>query len=350
MSETTKIQWADHTGSPWYVCTEVNEDCADCYAKALSKGRMRNITGGNWGKGAPRVRAKAFWTDALKWNKNPWVCDLCGKSYPMRGMHPDCDGEDRQMHRARMFPSLCDWLDEEAPIEWLADFLKVVEATQNLIWMLLTKRPELWRERLEAVSEFCSGKPEYLYAGLMVDLWLANEPQAPQNVWIFVSAGNQKNADVMIPRLVEIPAVIHGVSAEPLIGPIDFESVGPNSRTGGGKNGCTGGFVFNSLTGEAPYYRESDGEPCIRYLDSVDMVIFGGESTQGKPARACNIEDIRSGVQQCRECDVKAYVKQMGSNAQIGGIRVPFKDKKGGDMEEWPKDLRVREWPEGAYQ
>jgi len=39
-------------------------------------------------------------------------------------------------HRPRIFPSLCDWLDDEVPIEWLADFLKLIHDTPNLDWLL----------------------------------------------------------------------------------------------------------------------------------------------------------------------------------------------------------------------
>jgi len=342
MSEKTNIQWADHTGSPWFGCTEVNEDCANCYARELAKGRMERLfrdaykktgvenaaTRSVWGKGAPRIRSKSFWSDARKWNNTPWVCDACGTA---TALPANCQrtvftcshcNVVTQHHRARMFPSLCDWLDEEAPIEWFADFLQLIFETHNLIWMLLTKRPELWRERLckvsnRILSERMAGwdRADRVRVNAWISDWLNGT--APKNVWIFVSASNQKNADLMIPHGLAIPAVIHGVSAEPLLGPIDFEKAAEKAAG----------------------------------VSDVDMIIFGGESTQGKPARRCNMEWIRSGVQQCKAAGVKAYVKQLGSNPFAdGGLRLNLKDKKGGDINEWPGDLRVREWPEAAYQ
>src|SRR5690606_26877411 len=51
--------------------------------------------------------------------------------------------------RPRVFcASLADWLDDEVPIEWLSDLLKLIHDTPNLDWLLLTKRPENFFERV----------------------------------------------------------------------------------------------------------------------------------------------------------------------------------------------------------
>ena len=39
------------------------------------------------------------------------------------------------------------------------------------------------------------------------------------------------------------------------------------------------------------------------------------------------------------------FVKQMGRHPFTGGFVPQFEDAKGGDWNEWPEDLRVREWP-----
>ncbi len=61
----------------------------------------------------------------------------------------------------------------------------------------------------------------------------------------------------------------------------------------------------------------------------LDWVIVGGESGPG--ARPFNLAWARSTIEQCREC---------------GADALRLRDRKGGDMAEWPEDLRVREWPE----
>lgn len=77
-------------------------------------------------------------------------------------------------------------------------------------------------------------------------------------------------------------------------------------------------------------------------MQGLALVVIGGESHQGKArARPCATSWIRSIIRQCREANVKVFVKQLGS-APDG---LALKDAHGGDMNEWPEDLRIREMP-----
>jgi protein gp37 len=71
---------------------------------------------------------------------------------------------------------------------------------------------------------------------------------------------------------------------------------------------------------------------------ALDWVICGGESGPG--ARPMHEEWARDLVQQCRTAGVPAFVKQIHRLKPSGKIRVSK------DMNEWPEDLRVREFPE----
>jgi protein gp37 len=355
MAEKTNISFAHHTGSPWIGCTKVNDDCLNCYADWIDEKRFSKTLGGatkenpqrHWGKGKPRVKTVGFWKDAWKRNRDPWICPNGNKPMPgAPGGHgpysadvenfprPCCECG-AMLERARMFPSLCDWLDDEVPIEWLADFLILLWECDNLTWMLFTKRPENFFQRLKDVLEsdgwWQDGCSKEAFADWVLK-WLNGSP--PQHVWIFASAGNQKNADVMIPELITIPARVHGVSCEPMTGPVDFSK-----------------WVF-------------DGG------DLIDVVIFGGESDQERPARPCNMQWIADGVKQCRDAGVLPYVKQLGSHVICDNVnlfewpedtgpeladskqtegfasgRVMLAHKSGADMKEWPDDLQVQELP-----
>ena len=107
MSDTTKIQWADATFNPWIGCTKVSAGCKNCYAENTTRARVLRSQGHEtWGKGAQRSRTSAAtWANPKAWNFNAKA--QSGKA----------------AKRLRVFPSLCDWLDDEVPIEWLADFL-----------------------------------------------------------------------------------------------------------------------------------------------------------------------------------------------------------------------------------
>lgn len=81
-------------------------------------------------------------------------------------------------------------------------------------------------------------------------------------------------------------------------------------------------------------------------------------------ARPFDVAWARSIVAQCRAAGVACFVKQLGANVQCGDSHFPFPaparyihseepiygvrlgNRKGGDMAEWPEDLRVRQFPE----
>jgi len=94
-------------------------------------------------------------------------------------------------------------------------------------------------------------------------------------------------------------------------------------------------------------------EPLLEHLGELDLrgvgwVIVGGES--GPDARPCDIHWIRSIIRQCRAADVACLVKQLGAVPQGPEQSVPEwvtqLNRKGGNWECWPEDLRVRELPE----
>src|SRR5690606_14112917 len=113
----------------------------NCYAEA----RNHRYGMDNWGKGKPRRRtSEANWRQPVKWDSTQFRrCGRCG----WRGQ-TDCQScgvvwSSMKPSRPRVFcASLADWLDDEVPIEWLSDLLKLIHDTPNLDWLLLTKRPE----------------------------------------------------------------------------------------------------------------------------------------------------------------------------------------------------------------
>ena len=84
----------------------------------------------------------------------------------------------------------------------------------------------------------------------------------------------------------------------------------------------------------------------------IGWVIVGGESGPG--ARECNLDGIRSIVQQCKAADVPVFVKQLGARPVLWRktkhvdklkISISTNDRKGADPSEWPEDLRVQQMP-----
>lgn len=324
MSETTKIEWCDYSASPWEGCSKVSPGCLNCYAAARDARHLHEPVS-HWGKGAPRRLVKGFEAKVRAWNRK------AGQNFAFElNANPT------------VFPSVCDWLDDEVPIEWLARFLGLIYDTPNLNWLLLTKRPEVWNDRLEAAALWAhGGPPQEGYWGSCIEEWLGGD--APPNAWLGASAENQEWADKRIPELLKIPAVGRFLSVEPMLGPVDL------------LRHCN----RKSTTDER-------GFPIWKHVGCVDWVIWGGES--GPCARPCNVDWIRDGVRQCREVGVSPFVKQCGAHSVetiscddcdpcLGGrkdqcfakylVCSGFHHPKGGDPAEWPSDLRVREFPEG---
>ena len=197
--------------------------------------------------------------------------------------------------RPRVFcASLADVFDNQVPVEWRYDLFSLIAATPNLDWLLLTKRPENIAKLFPSVY--------------------TDEPVFP-NVWLGVSVEDQQRKD-RIDWLRKTPTAVRFLSLEPLL-----EHLGALDLTG------------------------------------ISWVIVGAESGPG--ARPCDIGWIRSIVAQCKAAGVACFVKQLGARAfdghslhkQIhgaacdGNLYLKLKDRKGGDMAEWPEDLRVREFP-----
>jgi protein gp37 len=345
MSEQTKIEWADSTLNFWSGCTKVSAGCAHCYAETLSNRKLTNAAGelniGQWGKGAPRKRHQSAFNLALRLNRQPWVCGCEGKdgSTALEPAASHCSVCKEQFHRRRVFSlSLGDWLDPEVPIEWLAEMLDTIRICDQLQWLLVTKRPELFEQRLTEVMKWhenkpCAGKYDQLWHWLLC--WVCGE-KVPPNIMVLTSVEDQKAADERIPALLKIPAAQRGLSCEPLLGPVDFGHIKPINKNAP----CS----TNALTGVTSWPDNDTDEG-----RKIDWVIIGGESGPG--ARACNVEWIRSIVEQCRAAGVAAFVKQLGARPQSDysvsrdeWLRT-VADKKGGNITEWPVDLRVREFP-----
>lgn len=292
MGDITGISWTDSTFNPWVGCTKVSPGCQFCYAEALNKRFGKDV----WGTGKARERTTAAnWRKPILWNKQAAAAGV----------------------RRKVFcASMADWLDPEVPISWLADLLSLINATPMLDWQLLTKRPELWHERLTAVatevgtSPYADSNPEFLAQD-----WLAGN--APANVWIGTTVEDQKRADERVPALLAIPARVRFLSCEPLLEAVDLQA-----QLGGAQ--------------------ESRGVP--NGWHGIDWIIIGGES--GPNARPFDLAWARSIVKQCKEAGVAVWVKQMGDKP-IDRAGVRFAAHHGADPSEWPEDLRVQEFPNG---
>ena len=173
--------------------------------------------------------------------------------------------------RMHFVNSMTDTFGDWYPDEWVFELLDAMADAPKQIFQVLTKR-----------------------SARMVDLsrkWLAIKGFAriPRNIWMMVSAEDQERADERVNDLIHVPAIVRGISAEPLLGAINFsfEGIAPKSAT--------------------PSY--------IPVGNMIDWVIVGGESGPG--ARPMHPDWARSIRSQCQECEIPFLFKQWGE--WIGG-------------------------------
>lgn len=246
MAEKSAIEWTDSTFNPWSGCTKISPACDHCYAAALSH-RLGSL--GEWGAGAPRKRTGAGnWAQPVRWNarsdrlRQCLGCGWRGEVYPgdVHCTLHDCGGALTPARRRVFCASLADWLDNEVPIEWLADLLDLVRRTPNLDWLLLTKRVGNFRGRMNAAVQFLyenrSAEDAYDLIEWIVH-WCAGYP--PANVWLGATICNREEMLRDAPKLKRIPAVVHFWSNEPLLGDLGEipRELMPSQIIAGGESG-----------------------------------------------------------------------------------------------------------------
>jgi len=90
--------------------------------------------------------------------------------------------------------------------------------------------------------------------------------------------------------------------------------------------------------------------PAKLNLKGIDWVILGGESGAGfKYTRPFALEWAEELREHCRKHGVAFFLKQLGRNPSRDGEVFRLKDKHGGDWDEWPEALRVREFPKAFH-
>lgn len=299
----SKIEWTDCTWSPTVGCTKVTPGCDNCYAEKITE-RFH-------GKGSfAEVKLHHDRLDApLHWRKP----------------------------RRVFVNSMSDLFHAAVPDVFIAQVWAVMAATPRHTYQILTKRHGRMRSLL--CDDAFHGEVAGIASGLAIKgvspgTGFAGRSVLP-NVWLGVSVEDQKRADLRIPALLETPAAVRFLSCEPLIGPVDlgryFTAVAPR----GDKSWCSTANRFMDRVSDCTCRSSHAGT----YGSRLDWIIAGGESGSG--SRFCNQEWVRSLVEQSKSSRVPVFVKQLGSVwARENGW-----GGKGGDPEQWPTDLRVRQFP-----
>lgn len=320
----TGIQWTDQVWNPTTGCDRVSPGCDNCYALTMA-GRLKGMGSAKYQRdGDPATSGPGF-----RLTVHPSAVNL-----PLTWRKP----------RRVFVNSMSDLFHADVPEPWLADIFAVMAAAPQHTFQVLTKRHARMRSVLSDAGFIDAVYDRAVMGkGANADTWTWPLP----NVWIGVSAEDQHWADIRIPALLETPAAVRWVSAEPLLGPVDFHGpiVGQSDVTGPVPGYGHRPKLNYWLGAGRPYFPDPvqgvEISGSISTKPTLDWIVLGGESGPG--ARPCDPVWIRSIVWQCWETKTPLYVKQMGS---AWAKTKPAKHSKGGDPAEWPADLRPRQYPD----
>jgi protein gp37 len=334
----TSIEWTDVSWPLANGCRRISPGCENCYAERLTATRLSKT---------PKYQGLAvFGQNGPRWTGRTrlWEADLF---MPIRLRKP-----------SRIFVAdMGDLFYEGFTDQQIAAVFGVMAAAPRHTFQMLTKRADRmarwfdWvvdrskehrcRERdtvHRALVETSRGSIGHGKWEAIFDNG-ANPGWPLPNVHLGVSAESQKYADERIPLLLQTPAALRWISAEPLLGPVDVSKW--LTRTEPAR--------IQAFTPEAKAVYGAEPIDGTLTRSGIDWVVVGGESGSG--AREFRLSWAKSLIERCRSAKVPVFMKQVGANVTFnvpGYVVRDFASRKGGDPSEWPEDLRVREMPAGG--
>ena len=245
MSDHSAIEWTDATWNPTTGCTKISPGCAHCYIERTPAFR---IAGNKFVDGKTDIE---IFHDRLE--------------QPLHWQKP----------RRVFVNSLSDLFHDDISDAFIMNVFAVMERTPRHTFQVLTKRPErmrVWVNKHAEWIDYAAGPGEFR--------------RRYGHVWLGVSVENQHFADERIPLLLETPAAVRFISAEPLLEDVDLTP---------------------HLHGDTLAAPGASG--WVKGGPRLDWVIVGGESGPG--ARAFDLTWGRSIIAQCREAGVACFVKRL---------------------------------------
>jgi len=277
MSDKTGIEWCDATWNCIRGCTRVSAGCQNCYAQGVAarfSGSGQSYEGLASFVTRPDGSRKAQWTGDVRFVPEALLT-------PLKWRTP----------RRIFVNSMSDLFHKDVPDAVIDQIFAVMALAHWHIYIILTKRSaRMWQyfitnhannyqNRIHKAADDISGCP-----GLPIRWPLPN-------VWMGVSAEDQPTADERCADLRETPAAVRWVSAEPLLGPIEFGSD----------------------------------------IAGLNWIVAGAES--GPRARPCSLDWVRSIHDQCAAADVPFFFKQH----VVNGKKISLPELDGRQWAEFPK-------------
>lgn len=320
--QSTAIEWTDATWNPVRGCSRVSEGCRNCYAERVAH---RFSGPGQPYEGLTQiVNGRAAWTGKVQLVEKHLLDPLGWKPvWEEFGSLTDGGRACKQQRPRRIFVnSMSDLFHENVPDEWIAKIVAITIRAHWHVYQVLTKRPGRMRALLFSVDFW-----RLVNAQIQADLGgVASWKGLPDNVHLGVSVEDQKSADERVPLLLQTPAAVRFLSAEPLLAAIDLTRISQGANCWVDVLNAKW-FSYHAIGGKLT--RPS-------YFGKLDWVIAGGESGPG--ARPMHLEWARSLRDQCIGADVPFFFKQWGewSPTPVPGPAWMERARRPENWREWP--------------
>ncbi|HTA22657.1 MAG TPA: DUF5131 family protein [Terriglobales bacterium] len=219
MAENSGISWTHNTQNFWVGCDKVAPECAKCYIGRILPKQGREP----WGE----VHRTQTWAEPWKWEREGVRLGTAKRVFTC---------------------SLSDFFHVKAD-PWRREAWAIIKRTPHLVWLVLTKRPELIEARLP--RDWGNGYP---------------------NVWLGVSTGCRKTLNKM-DILRRIPTTVRWVSAEPLLEDIsaDINLEGFGWVVVGGESGSGQEYLWDPDADWKAELKHEDGRRTMRYLWGANL-------------------------------------------------------------------------------
>lgn len=364
MGENTGINWCDATLTPVRGCTNISAGCKNCYARdvtarfsgpglpyeGLAKFVSREIKIGATLTARPdgtidqRSKFKTIrdsvWTGGVRWHPEQLLVAFQWKrgrrifiSSMSDVFHVDVTNEQiaaifammaacpqhtflvltKRARRAREWFAWLDACERERHVRMDIEEDRRRADLESRGFKQHVARPPTWHSRV--AWDFGSSAAPAELDVMRERPW---QPWPLRNVWLGTSVEDQDAADERIPELLNTPATVRFISAEPLIGVVDLRRVRPDPMP---IDALTGGLSVPGGEGHSQDPR-------------ISWIIGGCES--GRSARPCEVEWLRALRDQCAATGANFWLKQAeaseaitagaGSKSKKGLIDAPYLD------------------------
>lgn len=288
MSSASNIEWTDATWNPIVGCSIVSPGCTNCYAMKLAGRRLRNTP--KYSGLTKDSNAGPVWTGEVRlWEK--------ALTDPLHWRQP----------RKIFVNSEGDLFHESIPDEWIDRVFAVMALCPQHTFQVLTKRAErmrhyCWRlatspwrgfDVVDQERKILGGDDAYFRRQKKTDGYGTGFAWPLPQVWLGVSCERQQEADERIPLLLQTPAAVRFISAEPLLGPINLNRI------------QVAGHGWQDVLEGWRHCKDYPGRENV-----LDWVIVGGES--GPAARPMSPDWARRLQKQCAAAGTPFFFKQWG--------------------------------------